>query len=77
MSKALEEIIHVAAQLPREERLALAEHLFEIDDCGSALALTAAWEEEIIARIQAIDSGTAAGTSREEVMREAETLLTT
>ena len=33
------------------------------------------WDEEIIARIQAVDEGRAEGVSFEDVMREAEGLL--
>jgi hypothetical protein len=75
MSKALEDITREAAQLPREERLALAGFLLEIDETGDRLEADVAWEREIIARIQAVDQGTAVGVPHDEVMRSAKNLL--
>ena len=71
MSKALEEITQEAAKLPRQQRLALAGFLLELDDAGHDQQAELAWEEEILARIRAIDEGTANGVSYEEVMRAA------
>jgi len=75
MSKALEDITREAAQLPREERLALAGFLLEFDETGDRLEADVAWEREIIARIQAVDEGTAVGVPYDEVMRSAKNLL--
>ena len=71
MSKALEEITQEAAKLPRQQRLALAGFLLELDDAGHDQQAELAWEEEILARIRAIDEGTANSVSYEEVMRAA------
>lgn len=76
MSKALEEITREAIQLPRQDRLALAERLLEIDDLVADPEVAMAWEDEILARIQAVDEGRATGISRDEVMREADSRLT-
>ena len=76
MSKALEEITREAIQLPRQDRLALAERLLEIDDFAADPEVAMAWEDEILARIQAVDDGRATGISRDEVMREADSRLT-
>jgi hypothetical protein len=69
MSKALEEITKEAIQLPKQQRLALAGFLLALDDRGDNSEAEEAWEQEILARIQAVDDGTAIGISYEEVMR--------
>jgi hypothetical protein len=75
MKNALEQITKEAMRLPRQQKLALAGLLLELeDDCGDA-AVDAAWEEEIRARIQAADSDKAVGIAYENVMREAQKRL--
>ena len=69
MSAALEEITEKALKLPRQERLALANRLLSNDENADALEVEAAWEEEILARIEAIDNGSAVGVPYEEVQR--------
>jgi hypothetical protein len=88
MSKALEEITKEAIQLSRQQRLALARFLLELDERGPQpgspagvfdysedLEVESAWEQEILARIQAVDDGTAIGISYEDVMREVQKCL--
>ena len=75
MASSLEDVTREAAKLPRQQRLALAGFLLELDR-GDEAEAEAAWEQEILARIQAIDEGTATGVSHEEVMRAAEDRLT-
>ena len=75
MAKALEEITKEAIQLPRPQRVALAGILLELDDYGDDVEVEAAWEHEILARIQAVDDGTAVGIAYEDVMREAQQRL--
>lgn len=58
-------------RLSRKERLALANRLLNDDEDSDASEIEAAWEEEILARIQAIDDGTAVGIPYEEVIRAA------
>jgi predicted GTPase len=70
MSAALEEITERALTLSRQERLALANRLLSEDQDGDVPAVETAWEEEILARIQAID-GTAVGIPYEDVIRAA------
>ena len=76
MSAALEEITEKALSLSRQEKLALANRLLSDDEDGDASEIEAAWEDEILARIQAIDDGTAVGVPYEEVMRAARDRLT-
>ena len=71
MSAALEEITERALRLSWQERLALANRLLSDDHDGDVPGVEAAWEEEILARIQAIDDGTAVGIPYEEVIRAA------
>ena len=71
MSAALEEITERALGLSRQERLALANRLLSDDRDGDVSEVEMAWEEEILARIQAIDNGTAVGIPYEEVIRSA------
>ena len=71
MSAALEEITEKALRLSRQEKLALANRLLSDDVDSDASEIEAAWEDEILARIQAIDEGTAVGVPYEEVIRTA------
>jgi hypothetical protein len=74
VSKAFEEIIRGALTLARPQRMALVAFLLELDDTGGEEEVGAAWEQEIRARIRAVDDGTATGISHEDVMRKAESL---
>ncbi len=71
MSAALEEITEKARALSRQERLTLANRLLSDDEDSDIPEIEAAWEEEILARIKAIDDGTAIGIPYEEVIRAA------
>jgi hypothetical protein len=75
MPKRFEEVTRDAIQLPRQRRLALAGVLLELEDAAGDSETDAAWEQEILARIHAINKGTAVGISYEEVMREAQKRL--
>jgi len=70
MSAALEEIAEKALQLSPQDKLALANRLLS-DQLSDASEVEAAWDEEILARIEAIDNGTAIGVPFEEVVRAA------
>ena len=72
MSAAFEEITEQALKLTRQERLALANRLLSEEQDENASAIEAVWEEEILARIQAIDDGTAVGIPYNEVIRTAQ-----
>jgi len=68
MSTALEEITEQALKLSVEERLALASRLLISDPDADTAGIDAAWEEEIAARVKAIDEGTAVGIPYDEVI---------
>jgi putative addiction module component (TIGR02574 family) len=72
MPRAFAEISREASELPREQRLALAEFLLELDEPAAGPEVEAAWEEEIQNRIRAIEEGSARGIPYEQVMREAQ-----
>jgi len=76
MSKAFEEIAKEATQLSRKQRLDLASLLLELNDEAADADVSDEWEQEILARIRAVDEGQVQGISFEAVMREAEDRLT-
>ncbi len=76
MSKAFDEIAREASQLSREQRLDLASMLLELNEDLGEADVSAVWEEEILARIRAVDESEAEGVSFEAVMRDAENRLT-
>ena len=76
MSKAFDEIAREATQLSREQRLVLASMLLELNEDLGEPDVSALWEEEILARIRAVDENEAEGVSFEAVMRDAESRLT-
>jgi putative addiction module component (TIGR02574 family) len=71
MSATLEDITEQALRLSRAEKLALANRLLSDEDQGADLEIEAIWEKEILARIEAIDNGTAVGVPYDEVVRAA------
>ena len=76
MTKAFEEIAKDATQLSREQRLDLANLLLEMNDDVAAAGVSVTWEQEILARIRAVDGDQSEGVSFEDVMRDAEGRLT-
>jgi hypothetical protein len=71
----IEAITREALQLFARQRVALAGFLLEIDDASSDPEVDGAWEQEIKARITAIDNGAIGGVPYQEVVREAGTRL--
>jgi hypothetical protein len=76
MSKAFDEIVREAIQLSRKQRLDLASMLLGTTDHLTEPEVSALWEQEILARIRAVDEGQTEGVSFEDVMRDAEGRLT-
>jgi predicted GTPase len=76
MSKAFDEIAREATQLSREQRLHLASLLLNLNEELGEADVSALWEEEILARIRAVDENEIEGISFEAVMRDAESRLT-
>jgi len=76
MSKVFEEIAREASQLSREQRFDLASLLLELNEGDETAVIRGKWEEEILARIRAVDENEVTGISMETVMRDAEDRLT-
>jgi len=75
MPATLEDITQQVLQLPARQRLALAGFLLEMGDTTDHPEVDEAWEQEIQARIKAVDSGAVTGISYNDVMREADRRL--
>lgn len=57
MPKTLETITHDVLELPRSDRLALAQIIFDLDEGPLDPGAESAWDEEIRARLKAYDEG--------------------
>ena len=75
MTTSIEELTREALQLSPRQRVALAGFLLEIDESSSDPEIDAAWEQEIQARIKAINSGSVIGIPYNDVMRAADKRL--
>jgi hypothetical protein len=63
------------AQLSREQRLNLVSLLLDLNEGAEDSEVSATWEQEILARIRAIDDGSATAFAYEDVMRDADDSL--
>lgn len=68
MTKAFEEVKDQALQLSREERLELARLLLDLDEPEANPQIEAAWEEEISARVKAVEEGRVKAIPYEQVL---------
>ena len=57
MPKALQEITHDVLELPRNQRLALAQFLLNLDEDVTGVDVDAAWDAETRSRLKAFDEG--------------------
>ena len=74
MSMTLVEITREAPKLPRTPQLELAGTLLDVDSSYDTAEAEALWEQELLARIRAIDEGLVTGVPFEEVMAASEDL---
>jgi putative addiction module component (TIGR02574 family) len=58
-----EEVLEIALKLPKEQRLRLAEQLCESVQDESQTDIDAAWAEEIVDRVEALERGEVATVS--------------
>jgi putative addiction module component (TIGR02574 family) len=56
--------------LPRHQRLALVRLLLDLDQPGTSDEIEQAWDEEIRARVKAVDEGRATGIPYEQIKKE-------
>jgi putative addiction module component (TIGR02574 family) len=70
MPHSFEEVRQIACQLPADQRILLANSLWESVDTSSegAAGVEAAWDSEIQLRLNAIDSGTVEMVPLEDVL---------
>jgi len=65
----IEALIREAAALPRTERLELVRALLELDG-GAVAEAEETWDEEIRARVKAVDEGRASSVSLDDLRQE-------
>lgn len=70
MAASIEEITKEVVELPRHQRLALVRLLLDLDQPGSNTDVDGAWDEEIRARVKAVDEGRAVGIPYEQIKKE-------
>jgi putative addiction module component (TIGR02574 family) len=70
MAATLENITREVIELPRHQRLALIRLLLDLDQPGTDGEVESAWDEEIRARVKAVDDGRAVGIPYEQIKRE-------
>jgi len=68
--RSLEEITKAAIELPRHQRLALVRLLLDLDQPGTSDEIEQAWDEELRARVKAVDEGRANGVSYAQIKKE-------
>ena len=68
MSKAFEDVRDQALQLSWEERQELARLLLGLEEPEANPQIEAAWEEEISARVKAVEEGRVKGIPYEQVL---------
>jgi putative addiction module component (TIGR02574 family) len=66
----IEEITKEIVELPRHQRLALVRLLLDLDQPGTTGEIDSVWDEEIRARVKAIDEGRAVGIPYEQIKKE-------
>jgi putative addiction module component (TIGR02574 family) len=70
VSTNIEKITKEIVELPRHQRLALVRLLLDLDQPGTTGEIDSAWDEEIRARVKAIDEGRAVGIPYEQIKKE-------
>ena len=70
VAATIEEITKQIVELPRHQRLALVRLLLDLDQPGTSGDIDRAWDEQIRARVKAIDDGRAVGIPYEQIKKE-------
>src|SRR5580692_5567932 len=70
MASRMKEITKEAIGLPKYQRLALARLLLDLDQPAKAGDIEGAWDDEIRARVRAVDEGRAVGVPYENIKKE-------
>jgi putative addiction module component (TIGR02574 family) len=70
MATELEKVVEQALSLPGLERLSVARRILESVEPQASDEVERAWEEEIVRRVEKIDSGTAKFRAWEEIKKD-------
>ena len=70
MAANIEEISREIVELPKHQQLALLKLLLDLDRSYADQGTEGAWDEEIRARVKAVDEGRAVGIPYEQVREE-------
>lgn len=70
MATELEKVIEQALSLPGSERLSVARRILESVEPETSEEVERAWEQEIVKRVEQIESGTASYRSWEEIKKD-------
>lgn len=70
MAAELEKVVEQALSLPGFERLSLARRILESVEPQASEEVERAWEEEIVKRVEKLDSGTAEFRPWEEIKKD-------
>jgi putative addiction module component (TIGR02574 family) len=70
MAISIEEITKKVVELPRHQRLTLVRLLLVLDQPGTTDDVEQAWDEEIRARVKAVDEGRVNGIPYEEIKND-------
>lgn len=77
MTASLKELAKDIAQLPRDQRLTLAKMLLDLDTPEATRDTEQLWDQEIRARVKAVDEDRAIGIAYEDFRKEITTRLAT
>jgi putative addiction module component (TIGR02574 family) len=70
MATEMEKVVEQALSLPGQERLFVVRRILESVEPEASEEVERAWEEEIIKRVEKIDSGSVSGRSWDEIKRD-------
>jgi putative addiction module component (TIGR02574 family) len=70
MATPIEKITQEVVELSRHERLALMRILLDLDQPPKGDEIEKAWDQEIRARVKAVDEGRATGVPYEQIKQE-------
>lgn len=66
----IEELTKEAVNLPKEQRLALVRVLLDLESAGNVAEAEQSWDDEIRARIKAVDDGLVTGIAYDDLRKE-------
>jgi putative addiction module component (TIGR02574 family) len=70
MATPIEKITREVVELSRRERLTLMRLLLDLDQPAKGEEIEKAWDQEIRARVKAVDEGRAKGIRYDEIKKE-------